>query len=101
MLEGKARTLKELGMGKKPNAAVPLTPEEEEELWSCGHLGDNLPTSLVRTMCFLFTQQFGMRACQEYTNMTVKDFKFVNGEYVEFLESLTKTCQGGLQAATY
>ena len=96
MLEGKARTLKELGMGKKPNAAVPLTPEEEEELWARGHLGYNSPTSLVPTMWFLFTQQFWMRAVQEHTSMTVKDFKFVNGEYVEFLESLTKTRQGGL-----
>ena len=37
-----------------------------------------------------------MRAVQEHTSITVKDFKFVNGEYVEFLESLTKTRQGGL-----
>ena len=37
-----------------------------------------------------------MRAVQEHTSMTVKDFKFVNGEYVEFLESLTKTRKGGL-----
>ena len=28
-----------LGMGKKANAEVPLTPEEEEGLWTCGILG--------------------------------------------------------------
>ena len=36
VLEGKARFLREKGMGKKPNKAVSITEEEEETLWSCG-----------------------------------------------------------------
>ena len=33
VLEGKARKLHELGMGKQPNKAQSLTKEEEEMLW--------------------------------------------------------------------
>ena len=36
ILEGKARALRDIGMGNRPNRSRPLTQEEEEtvELWS-------------------------------------------------------------------
>ncbi|CAH3158199.1 unnamed protein product [Porites lobata] len=37
VLEGKARKLREQGMGKRPNKAKSLTKEEEEILWQNGH----------------------------------------------------------------
>ena len=33
VLEGKARTLREKGYGKRPNAAKALTVQDEEQLW--------------------------------------------------------------------
>ena len=41
--EGKARKVRELGMGKQPNKAQSLTKEEEEMLWDNGQLGDKIP----------------------------------------------------------
>ena len=49
VLEGKARLLRQQGMGKKPNASKALTREDENLLWSIGRLGASSPTSLVRT----------------------------------------------------
>jgi len=32
-LEGKARSLREIGKGKRPNKALGITKNEEEQLW--------------------------------------------------------------------
>ena len=50
VLEGKARKLREQGMGKRPNKAKSLTKEEEEILWQNGQLGNQTPRSLINTM---------------------------------------------------
>ena len=51
-------------------------------------------------MWFLCTQHFGLRGCQEHTNMKVENFVVLcdinKCEYIKFLEDPTKTCQGGL-----
>ena len=100
VLEGKAKLLRQQGMGKKRNASTALEPNEEEILWTTGKLGDNSPNSLVRTMWFMCTQHFGLRGCQEHCTMRVEDFILHNEngvEYVEFKENPTKTRQGGLK----
>ena len=51
VLQGKARTLRELGMGRNKHCKA-LTPNEEVELWARGHLGDNTPRSVVHKMSF-------------------------------------------------
>lgn len=100
ILEGKARQLRELGRGKRPNAAKPLTLQEEEMLWENEKLGNGSPRALINTMWWLLTQQFGLRGRQEHHTMAVEDFGFGeddNGvEYVTFKENPTKTRQGGL-----
>ena len=100
ILEGKARQLRESGMGKKPNRSVPLTAQEEEMLWSTGRLGMGSPTSLVRTLWFLNIQHFGLRGVQEHTTMMVEDFeRKVDDQgvtYIEFKEGPTKCRQKGL-----
>ena len=50
ILEGKARELREQGMGKPPNASVALTSDEEDMLWQLGRLGKSSPATLVHTM---------------------------------------------------
>ena len=100
VLEGKARFLREIGKGKKPFAAEPLTMEEERQLWETGKLGASTPTSLLHTVWFLNTQHFGLRGRQEHVDMTMENFtslKDQNGtEYIIFYEDLTKTRQRGL-----
>lgn len=100
VLEGKARMLREQGMGKRPNKAESLTAEEEEILWNCGQLGCQNPKSLINTLWWLLTQHFGLRGRQEHHSMKIEDFVLKKSdegkEYLTFAEGITKTRQSGL-----
>ena len=88
VLEGKARKLREQGMGKQPNKAKSPTKEN-------GQLGNQTPRSLINRM------HFGVRGPQEHHDMMVEDFfieKDDDGvEFITFSEGPTKTRQGGLR----
>ena len=78
-----------------------LSMEEEEQLWTRGVLGGNNAVSLNHTMFFMLSQQFGTRGCQEHHQLCVEDLKFVRDTqgktmYVEWVQGVTKTRQGGL-----
>ena len=99
VIEGRAKYLRELGMGKKIHAADSFTKEEEKLLWDCGALGSHSPEALVNTMHMILTKHLGLRGRQEHHVMKVEDFVYKlddNGDrYVTFKEGLTKTRQGG------
>ena len=101
VLEGKARKLREQGMGRRPNKAKSLTKEEEEILWESGQLGNQTPRSLINTMWWLLTMHFGLRGRQEHHDMMVEDFSIEKDddgvEFITFSEGPTKTRQGGLR----
>ena len=101
VLNGKAIELREKGMGKHKNKSDALTTDEEEQLWQLKVLGEDNPKSLNYTIFYLLSQQFGTRGCQEHHQLCVEDLKFVCDPsgiavYVEWVEGLTKTRQGGL-----
>ena len=100
ILEGKARDLRDRGMGNRPNRALPITKREEEILWECGQLGCNSAQSLINTLWWLLTQHFGLRGRQEHYPMLIEDLQFGTDdeglEYVTLSEKRTKTRQGGL-----
>lgn len=101
ILNGKAIELRENGMGKRKNRSDPLSEQEEEQLWKRKILGAYNPKSLNHTIFFMLSQQFGTRGCQEHHQLRVEDLKFIrntSGEtiFVEWVEGLTKTRQGGL-----
>ena len=101
VLNVKAIELREKGMGKRKNKSDPLTFDEEEQLWKLKVLGSNNPKSLNYTIFYLISQQFGTRGCQEHHQLRVEELKFVRDPsgktlYVEWVEGLTKTRQGGL-----
>lgn len=102
VLNGKAIELREQGKGKRKNKADAVTDEEEELMWKKGILGDKSPTSLNYTVFYTLSQQFGTRGRQEHHQIMIEDLKFVKNaitgqtEYVEWVEGLTKTRQGGL-----
>ena len=100
VLEGKAKTLRESGLGKKPNASRSLTKNEEETLWRCGELGDSCPRVLQNTVWFFLGQHFGFRGRQEHYSLKVEHLKLYlsdnNTEYLSFREGITKTRPGGL-----
>ena len=102
VLEGKARQLRQSGMGKRPNKARSLTEEEEEVLWKAGKFGATTPEALTCTMWWLLTQFFGLRGRQEHHSMMMEDFQLCKNdegvEFVQFTEGPTKTRQGGLQS---
>ena len=50
VLEGKARLLREKGLGKKPNKTNSLTRQEEDILWECGQLVGKTPKSMIATL---------------------------------------------------
>ena len=86
ILEGKAKLLREQGIGKKRNASSALETKDEEILWTAGKLGDSSSTSLVRPMWFLCTHHFGLRGCQEHCSMRVEYFVFYNDISYEYLK---------------
>ena len=100
VLDGKAKLLRQKGMGKKPNRACSLTKDEEEVLWNCGQLGNSTPHSLSNTIWYQTTQHFGKRGRQEQYEAEVTDFIFkkddFGNEYITFSEGITKTRQSGL-----
>ena len=102
VLNGKAIELREQGMGKRKNKADAVTDEEEALMWKSGILGDRTPSSLNHTVFYTLSQQFGTRGHQEHHQIKVEELKFVKNamtgqtEYVEWVEGLTKTQQGGL-----
>ena len=65
VLDGKAKQLRLAGRGKRPNKARQLSEEEEEILWKNEKLGGKTPESLIHTMWWLLTQQFGLRGRQD------------------------------------
>ena len=81
----------------------PITNEEEESLWETGQLGGDEP-EILKTLWFLMSQHYGLRAQQEHHSMRMEKFKKVKGEngniYIEFHENPTKTRGSGLHPKT-
>ena len=64
-------------------------------------MGSTNPTSLNYAIFFTISQQFGTRGCQEHHQIKIEDLKFVKDVcgktiYVDWVEGITKTRQGGL-----
>ena len=100
LLEGKARLLREKGLGKKPSKTNSLTRQDEDILWECGQLGFKTPKSVIATLCWQLTQHFGLRGRQEHLPMRVEDFSFqideTGASYIVYAEGIPKARQSGL-----
>ena len=102
VLEGKARLLREKGMGNRPNRAHSLTKDEELVLWKCGQLGSNSPQSLINTIWWLLTQHLGLRGREKHHGMQIEQLVFRTSdrgtEYVRLADGMiSKTMQCGLR----
>ena len=89
------------GKGKRTKRADPLVEEEEEILWKSGVLGGDNPQSLNYTVFYVLSQHFGTRGCQKHHQIRMEHLKLVKNaegqiEYIEWIEGVTKTRQGGL-----
>ena len=99
VLRGKARKLRQSGIGKRSNKDRSLTEEEKEVLWEADKFGSKL--QLIPSMWWRLTQFFGHCGRQEHHAMKMEDFQLCKNdkgmEFVQFTEGPTKTRQGGLQ----
>ena len=81
--------------------AQAMTLAEKRALWEKGQLGDVNARVLTNTNFKNLTEQLGLRGRQEHYDSYVEDFIIRQhedgGEVVEFRESPTKTCHGGLR----
>ena len=86
VLDGKAKQLRLAGRGKRPNKARQLSEEEEEILWKSEKLGGKTPESLIHTMWWLLTQQFGLWGRQEHHGMRLKscDYLYKHLHYLQY-----------------
>ena len=66
VLEARRKELRKQGMGKKENAAEPISKTEENQLWESKQLGDSNPYALLQTVWYFNTMQFGWRGCDEH-----------------------------------
>ena len=80
VLDGKAKQLRLVGRGNHPNQARQLSEEEEEIRWKSEKLGGKTPESLIHTMWWLLTKQFGLRETQEHHGMRLADFRIMKGD---------------------
>ena len=98
VLNGKAIILRENGKGKMKRKADCLSDDDEEAMWRSGILGHTTPSSLNHTIFFQISQNFGTRGCQEHHQIKNGGLNATTGkvEYVEWVEGITKTRQGGV-----
>ena len=97
-MKAKQIMLKKQGQGNKPNAAKPLTENEEGLLWSNELMGSSSPEALLNTLWYLNTLHFGMRSRAEHYEMQWGDVKLQidseGNEFLEYNERQTKTRTG-------
>jgi hypothetical protein len=100
ILKAKQIHLRKQGKGNNPHAADAVTPEEVDKLWETGQLGCGNPESLLQTLWWVNTTQFGIRAgAKEHLQLCWGDIKLkqtIDGvEYIERdTERQTKTRTG-------
>ena len=83
--EGKARDLRNKGMGNCPNRSLLLTTQDEEILWQCGQLGHENAQSLINSLWWLMTHHFGLWGRQEHHPLMLEDLKVHSGDEVKCL----------------
>ena len=102
VLNRKAIELREQGKGKRKNRVDPLNEEEEELMWEKGVPRGYLSCKPQLHSAYVLSQHFGTRGRQEHHQIRVEELKFVKNavtgeaDYVEWVEEVTKTPQGGL-----
>jgi len=91
------------GNNNKPKRAVPITQEQEEDLWNRGYLGDDNPKKLNRTLLYLLSIHCGLRGGAELRQLTYGQNENLslklenNTEILEYNENVSKNNNHGLR----
>ncbi|XP_069109437.1 uncharacterized protein KIAA1958-like [Argopecten irradians] len=98
VLQSRRKELKQKGLGNRPNKAQPVSDNEEEMLWECGHLGHDNPHALLNTVWFNNTKLLGFRGCDENRQLKWGDIELkhdeTGSEYLEFNEKEQQKQEG-------
>ena len=103
-LDGEMKRIRSTGAGTKKNKAEPITPEEEENLWSSKTLGDHSPTSLLNTIFYMCGLYFALRSGQEHWQLSYRPCQIQVVEHTGerlYSEDTSKNNQGGLKGRSY
>ena len=73
VLDAEMKRLKSAGLGSHKRQAEPLTPEEEEQLWRKGILGNHSPKVLLNTVFFFNGIYFALRSGDEHRKLRYKE----------------------------
>jgi hypothetical protein len=99
VLKSKQKSLKAQGKGNLPNKADPITDNEIDTLFEKHQLGPYTPSSIINTLWYNNTTQFGLRGgANEHRQLCWGDIQLKSesdgGEYIELNERQTKTRTG-------
>lgn len=94
-MAAKRKELKEKGKGNRPNAAEPVSSNEQAILRDSGVIGTESPEALLNTMWLNNCMLYGIRGGTESRNLRWGDIKLKatdsGREYLEYNERITKT----------
>lgn len=89
------RKLRASGVGAQKCSTETFTKEEENQLWVCGVLGIDNPTSLLRAVFFNNGKIFCLRGGEEHRNLRLSQFRRNENGYT-YTENASKNRSGGL-----
>lgn len=98
VLETRRGELKEMGLGNRPNEAIPLSDEDINTCWETGAFGGSDPRTLEHTLYFYFSNAFGWRGRDEQTDARWGDLVLIDedgpNEMLKWNERGSKTRKG-------
>ena len=89
------RKLRADGVGAQKQSTETFTKEEENQLWACGVLGVDNPTSLLRAVFFNNGKNFCLRGGNEHRNLRLSQLRRTENGYT-YTENASKNRSGGL-----
>ena len=92
------------GLGIRKKQAQVVTHDEEEIMWAKGVLGSHCPTTLLKTLIYMFGLNFALRAAQDHRNLRwepncqIELLTDSNGvKFLRYTEDVSKANRGGLK----
>ena len=74
VLNGKAKSLREEGKGKRLFKADSINTAEGDILWGQGHLRTNSPHTLIWTLWWILNEQVGGRGQERHYELQIEEF---------------------------
>ena len=103
VLDSEIKRLKAAGLASKGRQAEPFSPQEKDQLWSTGVLGDHSPRALLSTVFFQNGLNFALRSGSEHRRLRLDNCQIQiierEGErpFLCYVEDPSKNNQGRLK----